>query len=71
MFKCLKQIKHTRVISIDKLTEIYCIVDDFCIDFNNVKSGHVISNDSTKKSRSRISTLSYSKVITILITPST
>ena len=55
------------MISIDKLTEIFCIVDDFCIEFEKAKSGHVIAKDSDKKSRNRKFSLSDSEVITILI----
>lgn len=55
------------MISIDKLTEIFCIVDDFCIEFEKAKSGHVIAKDSNKKSRNRKFSLSDSEVITILI----
>lgn len=55
------------MISIDKLTEIFCLVDDFCIEFEQAKSGHVIAKDSGKKSRNRKFSLSDSEVITILI----
>ena len=55
------------MISIDKLTEVFCIVDDFCIEFEKAKSGHVIAKDSDKKSRNRKFSLSDSEVITILI----
>lgn len=55
------------MISIDKLTEIFCIVDDFCIEFDKAKEGHVIENNSNKKTRKRKFTLSDSEVITIMI----
>ena len=55
------------MISIDKLTEIFCIVDDFCIEFEKAKSGHLIESDSRKKSRNRKFSLSDSEIITILI----
>lgn len=55
------------MISIDKLTEIFCIVDDFCIEFNKAKDGHIITKDSEKKARNRKFSLSDSEVITILI----
>lgn len=55
------------MISIDKLTEIFCIVDDFCIEFEKAMSGHLIESDSRKKSRNRKFSLSDSEVITILI----
>jgi hypothetical protein len=55
------------MITIDKLTEIFCLVDDFCIEFEQAKSGHVITKDNGKKSRNRKFSLSDSEVITILI----
>ena len=55
------------MISIDKLTEIFCTVDDFCLEFNKAKDGHVLAKDSRKKSRNRKFCMSDSEVITILI----
>ncbi len=55
------------MISNDKLTEIYCLVDDFCIEFKKAKEGHVITKDNDKRSRNRKFALSDSEVITILI----
>lgn len=53
--------------SIDKLTEIFCMVDDFCIEFDKAKAGHVVSSDNGKKARNRKFCLSDSEVITILV----
>lgn len=55
------------MISIDKLTEIFCIVDDFCLEFEKAKEGHVIKKNSAQKSRNRKFCMSDSEVITILI----
>jgi Transposase DDE domain. len=55
------------MISIDKITEIFCIVDDFCNEFEKAKSGHVLTEDSSTKKRNRSFNLSDSEVITILI----
>lgn len=55
------------MISVDKITDIFCIIDDFCIEFEKAKSGHVLSEQTNKKRRNRLFTLSDSEVITILI----
>ncbi len=55
------------MISVDKITEIFCIIDDFCQEFEKSKSGHVLSEQTGKKRRNRSFTLSDSEVITILI----
>ena len=39
------------MISVDKITEIFCIIDDFCIEFSKAKSGHVLSEQTDKKRR--------------------
>lgn len=53
--------------SIDKITEIFCIVDDFCIEFDKVKEGHILDKNDDKKRRNRSFKLSDSEVITIMI----
>jgi len=53
--------------SVDKITEIFCIVDDFCIEFDKVKDGHVLDKNDGKKRRNRSFKLSDSEVITIMI----
>ena len=55
------------MISVDKITEIFCIIDDFCIEFEKAKSDHVLSEQTDKKRRKRSFTLSDSEIITILI----
>jgi len=48
--------------NVDKITEIFCIVDDFCIEFDKVKNGHVLDKDNSKKRRNRSFKLSDSEV---------
>lgn len=55
------------MLSIDKIIEIFCIVDDFCKEFEKVKSGHILPKESSKKQRNRSFNLSDSEVITLLI----
>ena len=51
----------------DKITEIFYIVDEFCIEFEKAKSGHILSKDDGKKHRNCSFNLHDSEVITILI----
>ena len=55
------------MISVDKITEIFCIIDDFCQEFEKAKSGHVLLEQTGKRRRRRSFTLFDSEVITILI----
>jgi hypothetical protein len=55
------------MISINKITEIFCIVDDFCKEFEKAKSGHVVTKECSRKRRNRSFNLSDSEVITMLI----
>lgn len=55
------------MISVDKITEIFCIVDDFCKEFEKAKSGHILTKEGSRKRRNRSFNLSDSEVITILI----
>jgi hypothetical protein len=55
------------MLSVDKITEIYFIVDEFCKEFEKAKKGHVLIEDSGKKTRNRSCKLTDSEVITILI----
>lgn len=58
------------MLSIDKITKIFCLVDDFCKVFEKAMGGHLLAEDKGKKRRTRSFGLSDSEVITIL-TPST
>jgi hypothetical protein len=52
---------------IDKITEIFCLVDDFCKEIDLAKEGHLLSKEGSIKLRNRKFKLSDSEVITILI----
>lgn len=71
IFNALKHKRMTKkqspMITVDKVTEIFCLVDDFCKEFYGAKQGHVLTDDASKKRRNRRSTLSDSEVITIMI----
>ncbi len=49
----------------DKLTEIFCIIDDFCIEFEKEIAKHTISAGKIK--RKRAARLSDSEIMTILV----
>ena len=51
--------------NIDKITEIFCLVDDFCKEFEKAKKDHVLQKDNNKKRRTRSCNLLDSEVITI------
>ena len=55
------------MISKDKITEIFCIADDFCKEFENevAKKALLDSNNTRKRRRKRM--MSDAEVITILI----
>ena len=56
------------MVSIDKITEIFCLIDDFNKEFDQIITENSISEDNNRKKRNRKSKLSQSEVITILIT---
>ena len=55
------------MLSIDKIIEIFCLVDDFCKQIETVKEGHVLIENGLKNQRIRKFKMSDSEVITILI----
>ena len=55
------------MLSSDKITKIFFVIDEFCKNFNEVVSAHTIKQDNGKKTRNRKSILSDSEVMTILI----
>ncbi|SFW72538.1 Transposase DDE domain-containing protein [Sinomicrobium oceani] len=55
------------MISKDKITEIFCVVDDFCKEMNLIIDKNTIVQTTGKKKRNRKSRLSDSEVITIMI----
>lgn len=54
------------MISTDKITEIYFIIDEFHKEFEKAKQGHILSEDNSLKRRNRKQTLSDSEVICIM-----
>lgn len=51
----------------DKITEIFFLIDDFCIEFNNEKEFNQLSFDNSVKKRNRKSLMSESEVMTITV----
>jgi hypothetical protein len=51
----------------DKSIEYFCLVDDFCIEFEKVKEGYTLPEQVSKKQRNRKFKMSDSEVITIMI----
>jgi hypothetical protein len=51
----------------DKSIGYFCLVDDFCIEFEKVKEGYVIPEQTSKKQRNRKFKMSDSEIITIMI----
>src|SRR5690606_4164300 len=70
IFKCLK-IKYLTnsllMISIDKITEIFCYIDEFHKEFEHAQKGHLLESQYPIKRRNRKSTLSNSEVMTIMV----
>jgi len=55
------------MISNDKVTEIFCIVDDFCKEMVQILNENSIESDNSIKKRHKKSKLSDSEVITIMV----
>jgi hypothetical protein len=53
------------MISTDKITEIFCSIDDFCIVFEPALQKRLLSTG--KKTRNRAFTMSMSEVVTITV----
>ena len=51
----------------DKVTEIFCIIDDFCKEYDSEISKHAISEPNGRKHRRRGWTMSRSEIMAILI----
>jgi len=51
----------------DKITEIFCIADDFCKELSLEIKKHQLSTNNGKKHRNRSCTMSESEIITILV----
>ncbi len=55
------------MISNDKITEIFCVLDDFCKEIDQIINQNTILENTSKKKRNRKSKMSDSEVITIMI----
>jgi hypothetical protein len=55
------------MLSIDKIIEIYCIIDDFCKELYQTMEDHSLKQDNHKRLRNRHFKLTDSEVITILL----
>ncbi len=55
------------MLTIDKITDIFFVVHEFCNEFKKTVSGHIIKKDTGKMTRNRSFTLDDSEVMTILI----
>lgn len=55
------------MLSTDKITEIFCLIDDFCKEIDQVISQNAIVGDTAKKKRKRTCKMSDSEVITIMV----
>jgi len=52
---------------IDKITEIFCLIDDFCKEYYKAEEGHILDEKGAKKRRKRKFKMDDSEVITILV----
>ncbi len=52
---------------IDKITEIFCSIDDFCLIFQEEIAKHSIEDNNQTKHRNKPCTLSDSEIITIMV----
>ena len=55
------------MISTDKITDIFCFIDDFCIEMNQTLDKNSLDDGAGIKRRKRASKLSQSEVITIMV----
>ena len=50
-----------------KVTELFCIIDEFCKHFNAENAGNLLEDNSGVKRRRRQASLSDSEIMTILL----
>ena len=55
------------MITKDKVTEIFCIIDEFCKHFDAENAGNLLEDNSGVKRRRRAASLSDSEIMTILL----
>ena len=48
-----------------KVTELFCIIDEFCKHFDAENAGNLLEDNSGVKRRRRAASLSYSEIMTI------
>ncbi len=51
----------------NKVTEIFCLINEFCSNFNQLIKEYALSHSNTSRKRHRKSRLSDSEVMTILV----
>ena len=56
------------MITEDKITEIFCVADDFCKEFNAEIEKHALGTEDGKVRRKRSARMSEAEIITIIIT---
>ncbi|ALO16098.1 hypothetical protein L21SP5_02473 [Salinivirga cyanobacteriivorans] len=52
---------------VDKITEIFCLIDDFCKEYYKAEEGHILDEKGAQKPRKRKFKMDDSEVITILV----
>lgn len=55
------------LLSEDKITEIYCLADDFCKFYSETVKNNALEEPGGKRHRNKPNRLSDSEVITILV----
>lgn len=51
----------------DKVTEIFCLIDDFCIEMNQIIDENALTDASPTRKRKKASKMTQSEVITIMV----
>ena len=59
--------KNMSMLTPDKITEIFCIADDFCKEFAQEVKKHQLRPDDGNKCRNRSCEMSDSEIMTILL----
>lgn len=55
------------ILTHSKVTEIFCIADDFCKEFEKDTSEYLLQSDTVHPKRNRKCSMSESKIIAILV----
>ena len=51
----------------DKITELFCLIDDFCQQFEPLLEQHMLDESSDKQHRRRTGAMSLSEMTTIVV----